>query len=69
LPLVSVVANKVGVGIMQATREPLDVNVGGCIYTVQFNANDTIYIPKEHMAGFTSAISALAGGTVTTRPE
>lgn len=69
MPLVSVVANKVGVGNMLATREPLVVTVHDRSYTFSWNKDDTVFVETYDMAAVTTAITALAGGTIAARPE
>ena len=70
MPLVSVTANKVGSGNMLATREPLVVVCAGQrSYTFSFWKDATTFVETTDMAAVTTVIQALAGGTITTRPE
>jgi hypothetical protein len=69
MPLVSVVASKVGPGNIY-TREPFVVVCAGQrSYTFSWNKDDTVFVEVKDMASVTAQVQALSGGTITVRPE
>jgi hypothetical protein len=52
------------------TREPLTITVAAeRTYTFSWNKDDTTFVDPADMAHVTTQITALSGGSVTTRPE